>query len=281
MEVSVVIPTCGRPVLLAECLRRLGPQLLADAANGAAQVWVTDDGTDERTKTMLETEFPLVSWTAGPRRGPAANRNHGARQASAEWILFLDDDCLPGLDLLAAYEERLASKPGCQVLEGRIQPDRSKRHPFEECPINDRGGNLWSCNFAIRRELFLEMGGFDERFPSAAGEDWEFRYRLQKQGHHLEFTPEATVIHPWRKRDLQGHWQAHERLLEASIRAVELHPELRRLFNPWNALKDAVRYAVRAWPKDVAQCGVSGILYLPVALAIQFRRAWAYARRTG
>jgi GT2 family glycosyltransferase len=277
MEVSIVIPTCRRPELLGECLRRLEPQLVAHAESGTAEVWVTDDGADElATRKMLEAEFAFVRWTAGPRRGPAANRNHGARQASAEWILFLDDDCRPEPGLLLAYAQRLASAPGCEVMEGRIQPDCAKRHPFEECPINDRGGNLWSCNFAIRRELFLEMGGFDERFPNAAGEDWEFRYRLQKQGHRIDFTPEATVTHPWRKRDLRGHWQAHARLLDATLRTVELHPELREMFNPWSALKDAVRYTVRAWPKEVAQCGIWGILYLPIALAIQLRRARAY-----
>ena len=52
---------------------------------------------------MVNEEFPMVRWNEGPRRGPAANRNFGARVADGEWLIFLDDDCNPRPGFLAAY----------------------------------------------------------------------------------------------------------------------------------------------------------------------------------
>ena len=72
MKFSVIIPTCHRPELLAQCLRRL--------ADSEAEIIVTDDSRDDATRVLVERDFPRAHWTAGPRRGPAANRNHGARE---------------------------------------------------------------------------------------------------------------------------------------------------------------------------------------------------------
>ena len=275
MDYSILIPTCNRPELLERCLRVLLPQ--AKLGEGRfAPVWITDDGADEATRAMLAREFPEIGWTRGPRRGPAANRNHGARQVTSEWIVFLDDDCLPEPGLLKAYADKLANHPDRKVLEGRILPDRPRHHPLEECPINDKGGNLWSCNFAIRRDLFLEMEGFDERFPSAAGEDWEFRYRLQKNGILIDFVPEATVIHPWRKRSWRGHWEQHGRLLEGSLRVLRIHPELLTTWRASNVAKDVVRYYVRTFFSELRRCGYSALIYQPMFVAIQARRWWRH-----
>ena len=90
---SVVIPTCHRNDALAACLERLAPGKQSLAA-ASYEVIVTDDGSRATSEAMLREKFPWAKWMAGPRRGPAANRNHGAKHANGNWIAFADDDCL-------------------------------------------------------------------------------------------------------------------------------------------------------------------------------------------
>ncbi len=196
MKFSVIIPTCHRNDDLARCLERLAPgaQTLPAADY---EVIVSDDGRASTAETMVRERFPWARWTQGPRRGPAANRNHGAKLAVGEWLVFTDDDCLPELGWLAAYA---VAADGQTVLEGRTSACGQRDRLDMECPINEGGGCLWSCNFAVRKVGFEEIGGFDEGFPGAAMEDMDLHERLKSGGHRVQFVPEALVLHPWRIR---------------------------------------------------------------------------------
>lgn len=190
---SVIIPTCHRNSTLALCLERLAPgrQTLA---TGEYEVIVTDDGATSTAEAMVRERFPWARWTEGPKRGPAANRNHGARNASAEWLAFTDDDCVPTAEWLGEFDR--AREAGRTVLEGRTSSEVAHLGPFWVAPVNENGGKLWSCNFAIRRDAFWNVGGFDERFPAAHLEDVDFFRRLQGARWSPHFVPTARVVHP-------------------------------------------------------------------------------------
>jgi GT2 family glycosyltransferase len=192
--ISVVIPTCHRPDELKLCLQQLAPgkQTLDFSSY---EVVVTDDSRDQRTHDLVTQEFPWAKWHQGPRRGPAANRNWGAKQATSSWVAFTDDDCIPSPNWLEAFSNNLDK---AMVLEGATHPKGPMTRADDEAPVNISGGLLWSCNFAITKLTFEGIKGFDESFPSAAMEDVEFRVRLKKAGVNTEFIKEAIVIHPWR-----------------------------------------------------------------------------------
>jgi GT2 family glycosyltransferase len=206
--ISVVIPTCERPELVARCLAKI---------TGADEVIVTDDSNSDRTRQLVRDRFPGVKWVQGPRRGPAANRNFGAGQATFDWIAFIDDDCIPE----DRWVENLRSVlVNANLAEGKtICPDKTN-HPLEEIVENLCGGLLWSCNFGIRRDLFSRLGGFDEDFLEAGGEDLEFVWRLRRNGVSARFAPEAVVYHParrltlrrWFYRVFQDRWHLLYRL---------------------------------------------------------------------
>ena len=61
---------------------------------------------------------------------------------------------------------------------------------------NLSGGNFWSGNLAMRREMFVRLGGFDEDFLEAGGEDMEFGDRIRRSGVRTTFCTAATVVHP-------------------------------------------------------------------------------------
>src|SRR5208337_3741588 len=92
-KVSVVIPTCNRLDLLARCLDSLDPKQQG-VASDRYEIVVTDDAHEKPAENLIETSYPAVHWVQGPARGPAANRNCGAKASRGEWVAFIDDDCV-------------------------------------------------------------------------------------------------------------------------------------------------------------------------------------------
>lgn len=228
-RLSVIIPTCHRNDLLSICLEHLEPgrQTLEPSDY---EVIVTDDGSCSSAEGMIRNRFGWAKWVPGPRRGPAANRNHGARRARGGWLAFTDDDCVPDSSWLSAFEAFSRRMPEVRVMEGRTYVDRPQAHYLEAAPINLSGGKLWSCNFAIRTGLFLGMNGFDEDFPFAAMEDMDLQFRLASRSEVISFVPEAAVMHPWRCR---ADWERHARQhLYSRLVFGEKHPEFLENY-PW------------------------------------------------
>jgi len=199
--VSVVVPTCRRPDLLARCLDCLAPGVQTLAAN-RYEVIVSDDGEPTAERVVAE-RYPWASWILGPRRGPAANRNAGARRARGEWLAFTDDDCVPDSGWLSGL--LAAVHDGCRVYEGRTTCVAGCRSPLDQTPANPTGGYLWSCNIFIRRTTFEAVGRFDEAFPYPHMEDVDLRERLARAGEGFEFVPAAVVDHP--PRPMASGWR--------------------------------------------------------------------------
>ena len=218
---SVIIPTCHRNDLLARCLDCLAPGIQTLPAE-QYEVIVTDDGIETTAKQMIREQYPWVKWVEGKRKGPAANRNNGAKFAMGQWLAFTDDDCLPDAQWLEAYADAIVHNTCYRVFEGRTYVDRPRKSLAETSPINETGGYLWSCNFVISRKLFESINGFNERFPYAAMEDVDLNYRLNKFKHKSLFIDGAAVCHPWRKRDV---WQQHKKHRISTFIYLTIHPE--------------------------------------------------------
>jgi GT2 family glycosyltransferase len=265
---TVIIPTCHRNEALRRCLQVFAPEnqegmthISASGVNpkreklDTYEVIVTDDGSLSTAQWMLREEFPWAGWTCGPKRGPAANRNHGAEKAAGDWLVFVDDDCVPERALLAAYA-RAAAAGNRAVLEGVTLPLGNREAADMECPINKAGGHLWSCNFAIKRRLFLELGCFDENFPGPAAEDIDMQTRLSKAGHKAVFVSEARVNHPWRPRRGVDFLQLQAKSLAYY---VNNHPEKRKCFSLTSLVKRAVRAVVFDFPTNFVRFRGRGV----------------------
>lgn len=204
---TILIPTRNRPEDLQRCLELLLAQLPA-----GFRILVCDDSSNTDTKTLIEERFPSVQRLEGPRIGPGANRNTGARAATGRWLVFLDDDCLPQAGLLDAY--RAAMHTDGEILAGpTLRSDAKKDSLLWEAPRSASENELLppSCNFAIPREVFLESGGFDERYRISF-EDMEFFARLRLLGWPIRYLPDAVVEHPSRPlpaaSSLANRWEA-------------------------------------------------------------------------
>lgn len=196
---TLIIPTCNRPADLRRCLELLAPQLPAD---GSVELIVTDDGKDEQACEIIAQVLPLAKWLRGPRRGPASNRNAAAKTASGGWLIFLDDDCQPTANYLAAYLVGIREAPRTSgIIEGSTRRDPTPPSLLWEAPetLRFHGHLTCSCNFAIRADIFHAMDGFDHRYAGGVyAEDTDFSARLSRAGYQMTFEPRAMVVHPLR-----------------------------------------------------------------------------------
>jgi len=241
--ISIVIPTYNRPELLAKCLDCLAYDIQG-LNKMDYEVIISDDSPNEQTKNLVQDKYSLFKFNTGPRRGPAANRNSGAAKAKGEWIMFIDDDCFPDKGIVKEYLKAISDNPTVKVFEGCIKADRAKQHFLEEAPLNLSGGYLWSCNFLINRDIFIdELKGFDENFPFAAMEDIDVDFRLKKAGHKIIFIRDAIVIHPWRLQpDLVN---MVIKRIESEKYFFKKHPEFLVKDTAWIKFKIKTKYYIQ------------------------------------
>ena len=195
---SVILPTYHRNELLAKCLDCLKPGVQTLSAE-QYEVIVTDDGRTATAEQLIQEQYPWVKWVAGPCKGPAANRNNGAKFAQGKWLVFTDDDCLPDVEWLEAYSK--VTTGTALALEGAIHPLGDPDQDLAECPVNLTGGCFWSANIAIKKTLFEKINGFDVNYPLAAHEDQDLKLRITSYT-SISFVSEATVKHPVRSISL-------------------------------------------------------------------------------
>jgi glycosyltransferase involved in cell wall biosynthesis len=235
---SIIIPTYGRPALAAAAAASALAQRLEE---GAFEVIVVDDGGQDGTREALEAlGDPRLRYHWIEHAGPAAARNAGAELAQAPLLAFLDSDTLAQPGWLAAGLRRLAAEPGLFGVEGRVEPDSDREAtPFTEAVSNLQGGRWLSCNLFVRRQAFLGLGGFDERFTEPCREDSEFAFRVLESGQAFGFEPAAVVRHPVREvAPSRAFHHAREGRFEALIE--RRHPRAyRRHFKALDG---------RAWP---------------------------------
>ncbi len=235
MEMSVVIPTHGRPDKLAACLRALARQTL-DAERFETLVGIDGGTRDERAAEAVRTAL-RDAWPADrsdrlavvplPRGGQAAVRNALLARACGETIVFLNDDVVPDAGLLAAHlaAQREANEPGRTALvvgaaPWRVhEPDRlfdrliretSMIFFYDRMDAMVRTGEVgrdhdwgfrhaWMLNLSAPASLVREAGGLSV-FPDTYGyEDDELAWRLgQRFGTRVLYRPEAAAVHDHR-----------------------------------------------------------------------------------
>ncbi len=211
--ISVIVPTCNRHDDLFSCLRLLANDS-QDIGETVYEVIVTDDGQDEALQRKLKDKFPGVRYTRGPSQGPASNRNHGASISVGEWLVFIDDDCLPEKNLIRTYVQLADTneKSDLVVYMGATVPEVPVSSLLWVAPDNPNGEEYISANFMIERDCFHKIGQFDGRYPHAAFEDTEFFHRFLACGGVIIPCPQARVTHPLRKvgsgTKLGAKWEA-------------------------------------------------------------------------
>jgi len=170
-------------------------------------------------EALLPPDADVVILPA-PGQNPSVKRNKGARLARGRILAFIDDDAWARPDWLRNGLRFLQKYPGAAGVGGPrlLPPGASFRQRATDIIAHSRffgnGHGNWremkvrnkvphgminSCNYFIRRELFLELGGYNEAI-GYGGEDTEFVYRAVTEGGCLfGYTWDIIVFHPPRK----------------------------------------------------------------------------------
>jgi GT2 family glycosyltransferase len=172
-DVSVVVPTCGRPELLSRCLAALERQALP------------------------RERFEVIVVEDKAREGPATARNRGWGMARAKIVAFTDDDTEPDAGWLrhglAAFET------GVDAVAGRIvMPIPARPTDYERDAQGLERAEFVTANCFVRRSMLERVGGFDERFRLAWREDSDLHFKLLRAGARIVREPRAVVLHPVR-----------------------------------------------------------------------------------
>lgn len=202
--ISVVIPVRNGGDLIAQ-------QLAALAAQTYDRDWeviVADNGSDDDTREVVSgwaARLPALRIVdASDAPGAAHARNAGAAAAAGDLLAFCDADDEVGPTWLAGLAA--AIQGGADLAGGPLDPD----------PLNDPRQQAWRpaqaadqlpvsagflpyahcANLAVRRDVFVALGGFRADF--ALGDDVELSWRAQLTGYELTFAPSAVVHYRYR-----------------------------------------------------------------------------------
>jgi glycosyltransferase involved in cell wall biosynthesis len=193
-QVSVIVPTLGRP-LLALALRSALNQRGVDL-----EVLVVDDGSGGRPRPILERiGDPRVRMLGHDRRrGIGAARNTGVAEAGGAWVAFLDDDDLWAPEKLAHQLDRAQAEGRDWVYTGAVGVDDRHRVLHVERPIlpeevvrqlpRRNVVPAGASNVTVRAAALAAAGPFDTRLHGT--EDWDLFIRLARRG------PPAAVQAP-------------------------------------------------------------------------------------
>jgi glycosyltransferase involved in cell wall biosynthesis len=106
IEASICICTRDRPEEVRQALESISRSTLP-----AAQIVISDDGTDDSLAATLDSQALPITYSRGPRLGLGANRNNAIAAATGSHLLFLDDDARLGERFLEKIEATLEALP--------------------------------------------------------------------------------------------------------------------------------------------------------------------------
>jgi GT2 family glycosyltransferase len=115
LNISVCICTRNRPEDLSKALKSVGRSTYP-----AFEVIVSDDSTNDETRTLVSSHFPYVKYLEGPRKGLGANRNNALRSVTGSHVLFIDDDVVLNENFLEIVCDRLAKHAEKECIDNVI-----------------------------------------------------------------------------------------------------------------------------------------------------------------
>jgi GT2 family glycosyltransferase len=211
---SILVATRNRPELLRECLESLVRCGLEDA-----EVLVLDQSGDGQSEALVrELGVDRLRYTRLPLPGKSRALNAGIAMARGARIALTDDDCEVAEDWLKAMDRAFkeAGEDRRVVICGRVLPGRHAPdgQPPPSCVTDPEprrysgrvGRDVVYQNWAVRRAVFDEVGGFDERLGPGGvlrnAEDNDMAYRWLRAGYEVLYRPEIVVRHNgWRRRE--------------------------------------------------------------------------------
>jgi GT2 family glycosyltransferase len=291
-HVSVIVPVRNEEAQIGRTLEAL----LANSYP-SFEILVVDDASTDATRSSVEAfcasgRVRLIH--NGECVGPSRATNLAARQTGADFLFLIDGDCTPAADWIEQGARSLRTTGVCAV-EGAVyyaEPRPTFRHrvpinPFYNLarrgPLTVPQTDYANTSFAVRRDAFLAVGGFnEERYPYGR-EDTDLGLRLRRLG-RIVYNPDMKVTHKverWTLRDLLRN----ARRYEADVRILkdygDFHYRWRRLMHPRFLAELCFPFLI---PLRYPMRSIADLLFVPefcIYLAVLRLFIWRSALREG
>lgn len=252
-KISIVIPTYKRPNILLKTVN----SLISIVQKYGFELIIVND--DKEANLELPPEIEVIAKIVNnPKKGVASARNYGADLSKNDWILFLDDDIIVKEESLSTiislgmqdpykiyypnwkYTDEMIDKIsdtpfgihlenlGMTSLKGYLGVENRKNWKDNEVFEINSGASY--C-LLIKKTVFKQVSGYNETFPFAGFEDYDFPKRLKLIGVRFFVVPFATVLHNEEDRTDYNNWlnrkyrDALTRRIAYEIGYKELYPK--------------------------------------------------------
>jgi glycosyltransferase involved in cell wall biosynthesis len=236
MKISVAIPAHNEESYIAQCLESLGRQV---GTSGPLELEIVvclnrcTDRTEEIVREFAKASPWPVKIVSEERKGVSWARQTACLAASGEIIASADADAIYPPDWAARIVRAFSEDPQLVVIYGPVRlRDFTNRlsqllHPILNDTITHLGRllgwhNVIGSNFAMRREAFLAVGGFNTSLKAL--EDHEIVRRLKALG-RVRYDPQLVAFASARRYNRLGVWKTIRFYLLNAIRAVILKRE--------------------------------------------------------
>ena len=199
LTVSVIIPVRDGGSNFRRCLSSL-PKVFPPST----EIIVVADGDIDGSWRIAE-EFGAKVLKIPIPRGPARARNLGAQAAQGDILFFLDADVEIHTVSIQQIEAAFNKDPQLTALFGSYDDEPGETnflsqyknlfHHYIHQISREEASTFWAGCGAIRRQIFIEFGGFDESYRKPCIEDIELGYRLKQAGFRIRLSKGLQVKH--------------------------------------------------------------------------------------
>ncbi|RMF58471.1 MAG: glycosyltransferase [Calditrichaeota bacterium] len=199
VPISIIVPARNCPDLLRTCLTYINHSQYTNFE----LIVVNDASTDNTADIAIELGAKVIN--LDKQSGPAKARNRGAEIARGKYVFFIDADVLVYPDTIEKVVTYFESHPDVDALFGSydVSPAapnimsqfKNLFHHFVHQQAREEASTFWSGCGAVKREVFLKMGGFNTNYERPCIEDIELGLRMHKAGYRIVVHKEVQVKH--------------------------------------------------------------------------------------
>lgn len=210
--VSIIIPVYNQINYTYNCLK----SILQETSNIKYEIIIADDVSSDKTKEILEFVHGITVVRNDKNLGFLRNCNHAASVAKGQYIFFLNNDTKVLSNWLEPLVELMEKDQTIGMTGSKLI--------FSNGTLQEAGGIVWSdasaWNFGrgddptkseynyvkevdyisgaaimIRKKLWEDIGGFDERYVPAYCEDSDLAFEVRKRGYKVVYQPLSQIVH--------------------------------------------------------------------------------------
>ena len=211
-EVSIIIPVCNKFKYTFNCLK----SILEAEPNLKYEIIIADDNSTDETQKINDYYPNAKVLRNNPALGFLKNCNQATRNAQGKYLLFLNNDTKVQKNFLTHLLDAMNSNSKIGIIGSKLV--------YPDGELQEAGGIVWcdgtswsygkhqdpslpEYNYAkevdyvsgaclmIRKNLWDEIGGFDERYQPAYYEDADLAFEVRKRDYIVVYQPKSVVIH--------------------------------------------------------------------------------------